>query len=352
MGAHDRQERYRHMFAVDDSKPLEAAVAQLYHLELKGSQSHIAERLGIDRRKVRPLLEAAHAHRLVEVRVHHPLRHRVDLADALREACPTLSNTLVIEAPRQRHQTKEEVGRAAAHALDHAVSALARRSGNSHTVTVAVSWGGTVAEAARAPMARRVEASVTCVPAHGSTPIRSGVGLSNMLLSWQANEVARRLAERYGGNWYPLYVPALVQNAGVARWFERDSVAGPVLELARKADAVLVGIGSLDRSASLCVAGVLNDQDLQEIDREGGVGDICGRFFRIDGTLCKWKLHDHIVGLRLEDLQGMVAAGKAVIGAAGGRGKSRALLGAIRARAVNHVITDAACCEGALELAA
>jgi len=346
-GKRGEQERF---YAVDHRELLEAAVAQLYHLELVHSLKAIAERLRIDRRLVRTYLEAARRHGLVDVRVHHPLRHRVDLGGRLRTLFPVLKDALVIETPTHRAHLKEEVGRAAAHALDQVISGLAGKAAGQKPLVIAVSWGGTVSEAARAPAMQRTDAPVVCVPAHGSTPISKGTELSTVLLSWQANEVARRLAERYRGTWYPLYVPAFVAKADVAKQLEQNSVASPVLDLARRADVVLVGIGTLDKNASFHVAGVLGERDLEEIKREKGVGDICGRFFRLDGSLCKWKLEQHIVGLKLEDLQSMVSRGRSVIGAAGGREKGPALLGAIEAGAVNHVITDAECCEGVIEL--
>jgi deoxyribonucleoside regulator len=336
---------------IDPERVISAQVAQLYHDSLISSHAKIAELVGIDRRKVLHYLrDARWRHHVVDVVVRHPLGLRKDLAYELQRACarlnPELKQVVVVATPSDPQRTKHEVGRAAAHSLDEIVAEHAKvRGAPDHDLVIAVSWGSTVAEVANAPAARRAEPSVVAVPAHGTTPVSRGPKPSADLLSWQANEVARRLAARYQGTWYPLSAPALISRPGVAEWLERDPLVAPVLEMARHAHIVLVGIGTVDKKAAFYHAGVLTDQHLQHIRGQNGVGDICGRFFREDGTLCDWPLNRHVVGLSLEDLQNMVRAGSVVMGVAGGREKSKALLGAIRTKALTHIVTDAVCCD-------
>jgi deoxyribonucleoside regulator len=338
-------------WSIDERRLRAAAVAQLYHLELINSWSEIAGRLDIDRRLVPHLLKAAHEnYQLVDVRVHHPLRRRDDLAARLRRACPSLRDAVVVETPPWREHTKEEVGRAAARRLDEIIGAMTEPTQGRSEIVIAVSWGSTLAEVAKAPPARQREASVVCVPTHGSTPILKTPHNPLDLLAWQANAVARCLAERLRGVWYPLNVPALVRNPGFARWLETDTLAAPVLALARRADIVLVGMGTVEENAAFYSSGAISKGDLQEIRGDKGVGHICGRFFRLDGQLCRWGLEHHILGLGLEDLRERVRQGKVVMGVVGGREKSKPLLGGIRARAVNYVVTDAVCCEGLLRI--
>ena len=92
--------------------------------------------------------------------------------------------------------------------------------------------------------------------------------------------------------------------------------------LARRADIVLVGMGTVGENAAFHSSGAISKQDLQEIRRDNGVGHICGRFFRLNGQVCKWGIEHHILGLGLEDLKDMVRQGRVVMGWSAGAGKA------------------------------
>ena len=79
----------------------------------------------------------------------------------------------------------------------------------------------------------------------------------------------------------------------------------------------------------------------------GAVGDVCGHHFDLDGNLMDVPLAGYAIGIEAEILQGIPA----VIGVAGGSAKAPAILGALRARLVNCLVTDDAAARRVLELA-
>jgi DNA-binding transcriptional regulator LsrR (DeoR family) len=79
----------------------------------------------------------------------------------------------------------------------------------------------------------------------------------------------------------------------------------------------------------------------------GAVGDVCGHHFDLFGNLMDIPLAGYAIGIEAEVLRRIPA----VIGVAGGPAKAPAILGALRARLVNCLVTDDAAARGVLELA-
>jgi deoxyribonucleoside regulator len=150
-------------------------------------------------------------------------------------------------------------------------------------------------------------------------------------------DLARLLVDLYGGECRYLHAPLIVENADVWKALLQEPRILEPLSLARRADVALVGIGSpAAEVSSLLRAGYLDRDELARLQAQGVVGDICSRHYDIDGRVLDIELNRHIVGIDLETLHGI----EQVIGVAAGVAKSKAILGALRGRHVNVVVTD------------
>jgi DNA-binding transcriptional regulator LsrR (DeoR family) len=86
----------------------------------------------------------------------------------------------------------------------------------------------------------------------------------------------------------------------------------------------LVGVGNLDPTTSeFAKAGYLSADDLVQIRQSGGVGDMSGQIFTIDGVAYTGGFNARVIGLRLEDLRTIPTVMAIAIGAA----KTQAILG-------------------------
>ena len=110
-----------------------------------------------------------------------------------------------------------------------------------------------------------------------------------------------------------------------------------VIERAQQADIALVGIGTTQPELySLLRAGYVSQEEAQRIRASGAVGDICAQHYALNGEWLDIDINRRAVGVDL----GTVARIKTVIGVAGGSPKGSAILGALRGRYVNVLITD------------
>jgi len=109
------------------------------------------------------------------------------------------------------------------------------------------------------------------------------------------------------------------------------------LSLAYRADMALVGIGAPEPEVySLLRAGYVDCEALAQLRAHGVVGDVCARRYDAQGQVLDVELNRRIVGIELEALQGI----EQVIGVAAGEVKAKAILGALRGRHVNVLVTD------------
>ena len=77
-------------------------------------------------------------------------------------------------------------------------------------------------------------------------------------------------------------------------------------------------------------------EELDQLRQQGAVGDVCLRFFDVNGNPIENALDNRVIGMQLEQL-GKVERS---VGIAGGKRKFEAIRGALRGKLINVLITD------------
>lgn len=160
-------------------------------------------------------------------------------------------------------------------------------------------------------------------------------GSLNRNLAANPLDIVLHMAERTKAQGYFLPVPYLAANEAEKKVLLAQKSVGDMLHLARHADVMLVGIGSLEADAHLRQIGMLNEREWAELRAHGAVGDLMGSFIDIDGRPVGSALNRLSVGLGIEDLKG-----KRVVALAGGAEKARAILAALRTGAISDLVVD------------
>jgi deoxyribonucleoside regulator len=273
-----------HIDAGEDRFQL-ADVARQYYLE-DLTQEQIARGLGVSRSQVSRMLKVARERGIVEIRIHHPLRTAPELQERLLAVLP-LSDTLVLVAAEESRSGSHErnasdevarqLGALTARYLDHRIA--------DHDI-VGVGWGSTVYHVVTSGYFRRKQ-GISVVQLMGSvggaTPDIDG------------GQVATRLGRALGANIYHLHAPMVVTDAGVRAGLLRDQHIRKTLEMARRAGVLLVSVGAVTQASGIFRAGYLNETDLEYIQGQGAVGDICGVYFRQDGSPCSLELEERTI---------------------------------------------------------
>ena len=128
----------------------------------------------------------------------------------------------------------------------------------------------------------------------------------------------------------------IVNNPVAKKALEKEESIKTVIEKGKSADIAVVGIGIPKPNSTMVKRGYFSAKEFAELAEKGAVGDICTNFYDIQGNICEFSLDNKRIGLGLKELKLIPN----VIGVASGEEKVDAILGALRGRYINMLVTN------------
>lgn len=287
--------------------------ARMYYLE-DATQAEIAARLGVSRPTVSRLVSEARRAGLVRIEVVDPFR---DETAALGERLRVVLGLQAVHLAAVTHEAT--LGADLAAPLGRALAGMELIPGDA----VLVSSGRTVYDVAHSGMPRLP--GVQLVPTVG--------GQADPTPWFQTNEITRAAAQRSGAIPAFLFAPALPSGAMRAT-LDDDPAFQHVVGLWSRAKGAVLGIGAPTSTRSALARGVPFEGDVFE----HAAGDVCLNFYAPDGSAIEFPGSDRMVRTPRE----VLAAVPHAVGVAVGPEKVSSILGAVRGRLVNELVTDAA----------
>lgn len=303
---------------IRDSRDDTLADVAAYYYEDHLDQEEIAGRLGVSRSTVSRMLSEAAQRGIVEIRIRRPLPLSEALQDRLMTAFD-LRDALVLDTRGMGSDTLTKVGRLAARSLD-------TRLGDGDVL--AISWGTAVRAVAKG-LDPRTPRHVEVVQLLGGTGSRD--------LEVDGTELARSLASSLGGQCHYLNAPLVVDDPDLASRLLRQRSIRETLDIGAHADIGVAGIGALvPEVSSLLRSGHLTRSELTALRQTGAVGDVCGHLFTVTGELVDCEFTRRLITISVAGLLRIPRR----MGVAVGEAKVAAILGAVRSRMVNVLVTD------------
>lgn len=282
------------------------------------TQQQIASRLNITRQKVSRLLIQGREEGIVTIIINDPASSNPDLESAMMEAFH-LKNVILVEGVGlDQVGLRQNLGIAAGDYLTQVLK-------DGHQI--GIGWGRTLRSVV-STLRKSQDLMINVFPLVG--------GVGDMSPSFQVNGLARIIAETFNGSYRPIYAPAFTQDINEWKTIMDTVEVKQVAKLWPELDLALVGIGHVEfqEKSSMFFSEYMTESTLEELKSEGGVGDICGNFYDIQGLPVMENMG--IVGINLEQIQEIPE----VIGVAGGLEKTRALLGALQGGFITTLVTD------------
>jgi deoxyribonucleoside regulator len=299
-----------------------AQVASLYY-EDDLKQDEIARRIGTSRSTISRMLDEARDAGVVEIIVHYPWKTVPEIEEALAARFGLRQARVLLGRGRPYEEIIRGLGVLAARCVEEVLT---------DGTVLGISWGVALYNTVRALRPGR---EFPILPRLTVVQMVGAVGAGDPLID--GPDLARLLANTYRGEYRYLHAPLIVENARAREVLLQEPRIRETLQLARRADVALVGIGAPTPEVySLLRAGYLDHEALAGLRAQGVVGDICARHYDAQGRVLDIALNQRIVGLELGALTGI----ERVIGVAGGEAKAEAILGALRGGHVNVLVTD------------
>ncbi|HYK94251.1 MAG TPA: sugar-binding domain-containing protein [Candidatus Dormibacteraeota bacterium] len=301
-------------------------VSRLYY-ELGETQEAIAALVGVTRPQVSRLLKEARAQGVVEIRIVDRSAVESPAGEALRARFGLRAVHLAPTLDGPPELTRRRVGRLAGEVLRSAI-----RDG----MTVGIGDGASVSAvadelAAGAGAGAGAQVDATVVPLCGGF-WRAGAG----------DEPYRRIGDALGSSINALHAPGLLDDAKVRDALCAHAGIRSVIDLWARLDVALFGIGGPTWSEAR-----IGRTAMAEIAAGKAVGEVLIAPFAIDGRLVGESLRKRTVAFDARGLPSLPLA----IGVAEGPGKVAPILGALRGRFLNVLVTDVRTAEAVLNLA-
>jgi DNA-binding transcriptional regulator LsrR (DeoR family) len=308
--------------------------ARMYFLD-GASQQRIAAHLGTSRSNVSRMLAAARELGIVEIRIHDGAGRQGDVEAQLQQRFGLTDVRVSSFSPRIGSGPATDplpaTGRLASEWLLESLHDGQR---------IALSWGSCL------------QAMVWATPA-GDAPLLVEVvqlvgGLSAVNSGVTGQELVRELAARLGATYRYLHAPALLASPTALEALLGERSVSSSLDAARSADIAVVGVGShgFGSSSAILDAITLSPEERAAFEAATPAGDICARYYDIDGVPVAAGVDNRVLGVTLGDLRRIPR----VVGVTAGREKGPGLLGALRGRLLDVLICDEAAARAALAL--
>ena len=312
---------------VDKSRLDDAARAGWLYFVAGNTQDEIAQKLNVSRPTAQRLVSLALSERLITFRLDHPIAACMEIAARLTKRFDLLYCDVV---PSDPASDSAVLGIA-----ESAAGFLEQKLGAKDPIIVAIGTG------------RTLRAAVELMPrmiCHQHKLV-SLVGHISMEGSASFFDVLARLSELSQAPHYPMPLPVIVRVPEEREQLQRLEPVLRVLDLARRADITLVGIGRMDEQAQLHADGFMSAAELDEIQRLGAVGEVTGWAFDVAGRIIRGGANDRVTSAPRE-----VPPSRLVVGVAQGIGKILPIRAALRGKIVNGLITNETTARSILEM--
>lgn len=301
-----------------------------YYYEENLTQAEIGRRINASRSTVSRLLQQALDQGIVKITIDYPWERAQELEQRMAQKFRLREARVLYSKGRNEEQVRTGMGVLAARLIDSHVK---------DGTILGISYGRSLASTIAALSPDRTVA-VTVVPIIGA------LGSGNPWID--GPELVRQIAQIYGGEFRYAPVPLLVEDIRTRDSLVQAPHIHDTLALARRSNLVLIGIGALASEVSSMIwSGYLSDRALVGLKEQGAAGHMCGQFFDIQGQLLDVEINYRSIGIGVKTLQSI----NTVVAVAGGKAKAEAILGALRGKYLNVLVTDDAAAERVLALA-
>lgn len=297
-------------------------VATMYYLQEETMDS-IASCLGVSRSTVSRLLSAARDTGVVTITVNPLGGMQSVLAQRLRDRFKVAVHIVPVRRPVAPSHRLEHVARFAA-------QTLAGWFGDD--MILGIAWGTTLSAIVH-QLPKKSTTGSLIVQLNGAASTRS----SGVLY---AGEILTAAAVAFDAAAAHFPTPAFFDYPLTKEVLWRERSVRRVLDLQRRCDIVVFGVGALDGEvpSHVYTSGFLDNQDMADLRDNGVVGDVCTVFLREDGSWQDIAMNARSSGPTPHDMAGVPRRVCVVAEAA----RVPATIGALRAGFVTDLIIDEA----------
>lgn len=296
-----------------------ADVAEMYYLEGL-TQAKIAKKMGVTRSTISRMITEARSEGIVRIKIQRKFTYDKKLRSELIGEFDLLDAVIYNGQPESSERYLAHLG---------AVGAQAVKPYLKDNIVLGAAWGTTLYATIQALEIDAQLKNVKIVQLVGSLGERS--------LDIDGHELVHDLVNKLGAEGYYLNTPYIVDSPDTVEALMSVQSVCETMEMMKECQVGLFGVGSLELDYSTFFnAGYLVLDEMKGLTVHGAVGNVCGLFFNIEGKPTAREFQQRSLTISNRDLSRIPIR----IGIAGGSGKINAILGALRGKYINVLVTD------------
>lgn len=293
-----------------------ARAGWLYYVAGK-TQDEIAKQLQTSRQSAQRLVALAVSAGLIKVRLEHPIKHCMELANQVKDKYALTQCEVV---PSEKNSPSSTMGLTQAGAAE-----IERYLRNQKSKTIALGTGRILRGCAD-------ELPAMQCPQHKIVSLVGNIAQDG---SASRYDVAIHVADRVGARHFPMPLPVIASSEqDKLQWHNLPHIAN-VQSLARSADIAFVGIGNLGPVSPLCIDGFITQHELAALDAMGAAGEVISWIYDHNGQLIEDDINKRVTSAPIDQL-----GDRKVIGIAAGQERVIAISAAMKSRIINGLITN------------
>ena len=300
-----------------DAQRTEYARVAYYYYKMGMTQDEIARRMKMSRQRANRILSECTRSGIVEIKINGYEKAHIDLETKLEQRYGLVGVRVVDGTPQD--ESSEHLGVAAGEYLANWIQ---------DKDVIGFSRGRAIAALVR----------------HMPYVDRTGLRVTQLMGSWNneqptmsVDDIVYRFADRLNASPTVLYAPVIVRNRAFREAIFEEPFFYEAYNVIKACTVAVVGIGNArEQNLFSESARTLRAIDLESLQSNGAVGEICTHFFDRDGHRVSASFHDRVIAVEYDDLIRIPTR----IGIAGSGAKVDAIRGALLGGFVNVLITD------------
>jgi Transcriptional regulator, contains sigma factor-related N-terminal domain len=282
-----------------------------YYYKMGLTQTQIAKKLKTNRARIMKLLEMALDEGIVEIRIKDPRANLLAIEQDLINKYDLLDAVVVPTDNGSIPEINNQLGMAAAQYIN---------SKFTDEEILAIGWGDSVSKTVKYLSLDEYKNFYLVSLSGGMLP---------MLSEW-------KFFAKYLNHVKILPSPFLLLNEATADSIYMEPEVQKIFKLWDIASMALIGIGSLDKNATIIEKGYISEVDTAYLKKAGVVGDILGQFFDKEGNIVPYETDRRLIAQNVKKVKKIPN----VIAVAGGMHKLEAIQAALNGKYIKTLIVD------------
>lgn len=305
-------------------------VATLYYKDGL-TQDDISKKIKISKYQVNRILKRSMENGIVQISINDSLTNITEFEDKLEKELNLKRAIVVDNLGLSDKELKAKMGQAASSYLLEIIK---------NNDIIGVAWGTTVNEVI-IHLPNKINKNVDVVQVTG--------GVHQLSVNLNCQDIARRLASIFGAEPHLIYAPAIVESPDLRDLLLNEPSIKETFSFFDKINIALVGIGAIfpKVTSTFIETGSFSSDDFEKLNANHAVGDVFSHFFDINGKISDPEIDKRMITISTEDLLKIPYS----IGIAGGEAKAESILGALRGKYINILVTDIKAAAKILKLA-